>query len=1094
MMKNLTHPTKILLTLIIILLALVKTASASTVVSARNGPFSTASTWVGEVVPGSDDYIIVNHNVTLSNDITVGANGNGTLTVCSGGNLNGSKKITVAGGNTYSLTNNGIINVNIITINSGEGTFVNNGNTTVTGALTLNNGNDLVNNGTMYVGGYLYSYGAYILNRPGALLTINVKLYCVNPNASLVENYGTININRVNDWAIYIENGVLMNFNGGRINAPTGKIMLEDNAANKLYNYNYINLQQVIIWDNATFVNSDTLIVEDYFENSGYFTTNLGSYTKVVGDFINTNKTSSLVTMNGFMDVLNNLTNDRLITSTDCGGIKIHCNSYNSYSGTISGCVDICDLTRANNNLFVDNNNGTIGASVTKCSYTTPGSSCKPNQMTGPVYPCRNTAGNVYSITAISGSTYTWTVPSGWNITAGATTNSITVTTNTTAGNVTVRVSKTGCVNRLAYPVFPTSGTGAPAQPSTIFSTDGLICANSSCGTFTIPTVSGATSYTWTVPSGWAINFGQGTTSISVTTGSNGGTVSVVATNSCGSSSARTKTVTISNAPSSVMISGPVNACKTGNTAWSYTATQTGSADSYNWTMPNGWIVTNNGGKGTINSNTCVGCGSTISGTTGANNGTVAVAAVSPCGISSAHMSVFAVSSVPTKPTAISGSLGPCPGSSVIYTASGSSNANSYIFTVTGSGWVVTNVTTNSVTVTAGSGAGSICALAANNCGHSASLCITPTATAPPAAPTSITYTSPLCPNTSTTYTSNTVSNATSYDWTFPNGWSVISGAGTRIITLQNNGTTGNVCVRAVNAGGCASGYFCVTIGTANFRANANAGVDQNINTNSTTLNAIPAIGGTGTWTRISGTGNIVFANPNSPNTTVTGINVGNTVLRWTIVYPNSCTVFDHMTIINTNPIPVKLTKFTATGVNNTVKLDWTTVSEVNNEKFEVERSKNGFNFAKIAEVAGNGNYQGELNYSHIDEKPLVGLSFYRLRQVDFNGDFEYTPMVSIKMNQAENSTLLAGAKVYPNPGTQDNLILLLTEMNEEYIDIVITNMSGQTVGSYSAHVSGTQFSIPVRSILSTPVISGIYTITIKGINTLINQRIQLLP
>jgi hypothetical protein len=89
--------------------------------------------------------------------------------------------------------------------------------------------------------------------------------------------------------------------------------------------------------------------------------------------------------------------------------------------------------------------------------------------------------------------------------------------------------------------------TSAPPSPSSITGTNNF-CANSTT-TFSISAVVGATSYTWTVPSGATINSGQGTTSINVTFGSSSGTVSVTADNSCGSSAATTLAVTVNPAP-----------------------------------------------------------------------------------------------------------------------------------------------------------------------------------------------------------------------------------------------------------------------------------------------------------------------------------------------------------------------------------------------------------------------------------------------------------------------------------------------------------------------------------------------------------------
>ncbi len=142
--------------------------------------------------------------------------------------------------------------------------------------------------------------------------------------------------------------------------------------------------------------------------------------------------------------------------------------------------------------------------------------------------------------------TYTWTVPTGWSITGGAGTTSITVTTGTTGqnGNISVTAGNscgTSAVRNLAVTV-----TAIPSTPGTISGT-ATQCPGLANQTYSISAVPNATIYTWAVPTGWSITSGAGTTSITVTTGSAGqnGSISVSAGNSCGTSSANTLAVTV---------------------------------------------------------------------------------------------------------------------------------------------------------------------------------------------------------------------------------------------------------------------------------------------------------------------------------------------------------------------------------------------------------------------------------------------------------------------------------------------------------------------------------------------------------------------
>lgn len=113
------------------------------------------------------------------------------------------------------------------------------------------------------------------------------------------------------------------------------------------------------------------------------------------------------------------------------------------------------------------------------------------------------------------------------------------------------------------------------------------------------------------------------------------------------------------------------------------------------------------------------------------------------------------------------------------------------------------------------------------------------------------------------------------------------------------------------------------------------------------------------------------------------------------------------------NFLPVEFIDFTATNVNNEkVKLNWSTATEINNDFFTIERSSNGLDFEPIGSVSGAGNSVFQINYEYFDNEPLEGVSYYRIKQTDFNGQFEYSIIRSVTINIKGN--LL----VYPNPSS----------------------------------------------------------------------------
>ncbi len=116
---------------------------------------------------------------------------------------------------------------------------------------------------------------------------------------------------------------------------------------------------------------------------------------------------------------------------------------------------------------------------------------------------------------------------------------------------------------------------------------------------------------------------------------------------------------------------------------------------------------------------------------------------------------------------------------------------------------------------------------------------------------------------------------------------------------------------------------------------------------------------------------------------------------------------------IQENAVPVELTSFTANSIENSVNLVWQTATEKNNSGFEIQRSKDKITFSKIGYVNGFGSSTEKHSYSFVDEKAISGKSYYRLKQIDFDGSFSYSPVVEV-VSVLPNEFKLA--QNYPNP------------------------------------------------------------------------------
>jgi photosystem II stability/assembly factor-like uncharacterized protein len=111
--------------------------------------------------------------------------------------------------------------------------------------------------------------------------------------------------------------------------------------------------------------------------------------------------------------------------------------------------------------------------------------------------------------------------------------------------------------------------------------------------------------------------------------------------------------------------------------------------------------------------------------------------------------------------------------------------------------------------------------------------------------------------------------------------------------------------------------------------------------------------------------------------------------------------------------VPVELTAFTAQSENQKVILNWTTATELNNNGFEIQRKVAESEFATVGFVKGEGTTSNQREYSYIDKELVDGKYFYRLKQIDFNGTYEYSNVIEIDVRSLNEYAL---EQNYPNP------------------------------------------------------------------------------
>ncbi len=145
-------------------------------------------------------------------------------------------------------------------------------------------------------------------------------------------------------------------------------------------------------------------------------------------------------------------------------------------------------------------------------------------------------------------------------------------------------------------------------------------------------------------------------------------------------------------------------------------------------------------------------------------------------------------------------------------------------------------------------------------------------------------------------------------------------------------------------------------------------------------------------------------------------------------------------TTLNCLILPIELLSFKAELQDAHVEINWATSAEINNDFFTVEKSRDAFEFTPFQIVDGAGNSSMILNYNTIDDKPFEGISYYRLKQTDFDGRFTYSQTIPVEFKNR-----IDHFEIYPNPAT-DDILLMHFNSRATVTTIKILDVSGKLV------------------------------------------------
>jgi hypothetical protein len=179
-------------------------------------------------------------------------------------------------------------------------------------------------------------------------------------------------------------------------------------------------------------------------------------------------------------------------------------------------------------------------------------------------------------------------------------------------------------------------------------------------------------------------------------------------------------------------------------------------------------------------------------------------------------------------------------------------------------------------------------------------------------------------------------------------------------------------------------------------------------------------------------------------------------------------------------PLPVSLLSFSGERLNETIKLNWITSSEKNNDFFDVEKSDDGNKFFKVGRVDGVGNSVNIQKYNFTDIDNRITNLYYRLAQFDIDGTRTTSKIIYLPAQSSKNYSI----KLYPNPSNGKELIVTISGMKNNAV-LTISDLIGKTIKKEEIVVAEGQSVISLLN-LSPILTTGCYLVNVNdGVNSI---------